>query len=71
MDPYLTLYITARERDTIIAALRCWQHVLTATVPDFNGLREIAGNDRKGPSAHMISSAIDALIENKVTAAAE
>ena len=60
------LHLTARERDTIIAALRCWQHVLTATVPDFNGLREIAVNDRKGPSAHMTSSEIDKLIEEQI-----
>ena len=60
------LHLTTRERDTVIAALRCWQHVLTATVPDFNGLREIAVNDRKGPSAHMISSEIDKLIEEQI-----
>ena len=60
------LHVTRRERDTIIAALRCWQHVLTATVPDFNGLREIAVNDRKGPSAHMTSGEIDKLIEEQI-----
>jgi hypothetical protein len=34
--------LTARERDTIIAALRRWQDHLTDTEPDYEGLLAIA-----------------------------
>ena len=60
------LKIDQRERDTIIAALRFWQHALNETAPDMNGLYEIADNDRTDLKAHLTADEIDELIEERV-----
>jgi hypothetical protein len=58
-----TIKVTARERDTIIAALRLWQRI-----GDAEGFAEIeiAENGRKGKKARLSDDEIDELIENRV-----
>jgi hypothetical protein len=55
------LLIDSEERDTILAALRLWQHHLDGTTPDFYGLEEIRtnGDEHEG----LDSDAIDELCE--------
>ena len=60
------LIVDDRERDTIIAALRLWQHNLDKTTPNFVGLDEIAENGRKGGDVALLSSEIDDLIEERI-----
>lgn len=57
------LGMSARERDTIIAALRFWQASYMGGNPDLN---EIADNDREGDDARLSSDEIDALIEERI-----
>ena len=58
--------LTSRDADTIIAALRLWQHHITGTKPDFEGLEEIATNERNGDDAMLTADEIDKLIENEI-----
>jgi hypothetical protein len=67
LDTYPETYfgVTARERDTIIAALRYWQregqHSAGAEL-------DIAENGREGPRARLSDDEIDALIETRLNA---
>ncbi len=65
LDTYRETYfgVTARERDTIIAALRYWQREGRHT----SGVEiDIAENGREGPGARLSNDEIDALIENRI-----
>lgn len=62
--PIIEHDFTQREVDTILAALRLWQHFLNGSAPDAIGLWEIARNDRgKEPEAALSVAEIDALID--------
>lgn len=74
MDKYETANIkpiSARERDTIIAALRLWQEMNTPSGRrfysgiDWESLTEIAENDN-GPGYALDDNEIDILIEDKI-----
>jgi len=69
-DSRRSLMITDRERDTIIAALRLWQHVGNkGRLPAVMQMQEIMGiadNDRTGPDAHIWPDEIDELIEERI-----
>lgn len=55
-------YLSPRERDTVLAALRCWQDVFTYGAPrDLEGLKDIASNNEQ--HAPLDLDEIDALCE--------
>jgi hypothetical protein len=62
----ITQAVTPRERDTILAALRLWQHAIEGTQADMEMLIDIANNDRpaggREPPA-LSPGEIDALCE--------
>ena len=65
MEPLLTLYLTARERDTLIAALRYWQRACTFDKNE----SPLATNG--GEHTALTVEEIDELIENRINSAAE
>ena len=62
MSEPVPLELSYRERDTIIAALRCWQNVLDGRTPDKADLLTIAADGGTALSA----DEIDTLIEEKI-----
>ena len=60
------IMLDQRERDTIIAALRYWQHSMEGTSPDMIALIEISENGRKGEDARLLPEEIDELIEGRI-----
>jgi len=66
-------FVTTRERDTIMAALRLWQHcqekdLLNSLIPSeqANMLTDIAENGRTGDDAALTNAEIDELIEDRL-----
>ena len=59
----LTHEFDDKERDSILAAVRLWQHHLNKTPADFQGLHDIANNGRYGTDSHLSAEDIDSLCE--------